>query len=595
MNFLPKQVLQPLAVSTYTVSGEERIVNESFYEIANRLRAVAEAKAESQQVEFQQAESAEHAETPMDEQGITEREAEGLNITEHSKTLVDRQWFHFRITLMSGSIDLQQRAGINVERILPEGFQNTTAIRTFPPPIVRQCLEAEGADQQFIMDIICALFWIWGSKAIASHPFLRALTLDIRKENDWQEMVKPFLMRLAADDQQKEQTQTMETELANLVANLANTYVERNKVPYALANLKRTHQQRQANEDEINNQIRMTKSNKRHILRKIAESKQQVANTRQQLYIICQKTPREDELTVQSGKQIIGFEFRELEKVEEFQLTPVALERFRFSGTDNGLVVMTDTVKLSLERFRFHLRLYDASIDGETYTLRENEERFLYPEERSFKRPLRDFYYSDKIRKFAQSHELQKKRHYAQLCAKERKYITSQGNQKPVMFVGDRGYGTGSTIKGHGRYVLHPVAVVMKNNQTEIRTNRGSFLCVNPDGVSVRSSMATHSRDTISAHAIALSGIGTLLFGVTFPAFDPKAKSRESRAFHRCCTAFECSPIDRLLKLLVILAGPLTGSLTILISILKKKRGDRGKLTMHSVDESSDRSILIIL
>ncbi|KAI9485589.1 MAG: hypothetical protein EXX96DRAFT_613458 [Benjaminiella poitrasii] len=61
-----------------------QIVNESFYEIANRLRAVAEAVVKSQQVEFQQAESAEHAETPMDEdeQGITEREAEELNITE---------------------------------------------------------------------------------------------------------------------------------------------------------------------------------------------------------------------------------------------------------------------------------------------------------------------------------------------------------------------------------------------------------------------------------------------------------------------------------------------------------------------------------
>ncbi|KAI9468490.1 MAG: hypothetical protein EXX96DRAFT_543848 [Benjaminiella poitrasii] len=178
----------------------------------------------------------------------------------------------------------------------------------------------------------------------------------------------------AADVQQKEQIQTLKTELANLMTNFANTYVERNKILCALANLKRTHQQRQADEDEINNHIRMTKSNKRHILEKIAEIKQQVANIRQQLYIIRQKTPREDEL-------ILG-------KVEGFQLTPVALERFRFSGTDNDLVVMTDTVKLSLERLRIHLRLYVASIDGETYTLRENKERFLYPEERSFKDAL---------------------------------------------------------------------------------------------------------------------------------------------------------------------------------------------------------------
>ncbi|KAI9483109.1 MAG: hypothetical protein EXX96DRAFT_616096 [Benjaminiella poitrasii] len=65
-----------------TIDRYHRIVNESFYEIANRLRTVAEAVVESQKVEFQQAKSAEHAETPMDEdkQGITEREAERLNI-----------------------------------------------------------------------------------------------------------------------------------------------------------------------------------------------------------------------------------------------------------------------------------------------------------------------------------------------------------------------------------------------------------------------------------------------------------------------------------------------------------------------------------
>ncbi|KAI9486323.1 MAG: hypothetical protein EXX96DRAFT_473097 [Benjaminiella poitrasii] len=132
------------------------------------------------------------------------------------------------------------------------------------------------------------------------------------------------------------------------------------------------------------------------------------------------------------------------------------------------------------------------------------------------------------------------------------------------MFVGDGGYGTGSTIKGHIRYggpwkprmhsnlttvcltnehkpsqtcifffkkVLHPVAVVMKNNRTKIRINRGSFLCVNPDCVSVRSSIATHSRDAISAHAVAPSGIGTLLFGLTFPPFDLKPSQEKAEHF----------------------------------------------------------------
>ncbi|KAI9486766.1 MAG: hypothetical protein EXX96DRAFT_473364, partial [Benjaminiella poitrasii] len=79
--------------------------------------------------------------------------------------------------------------------------------------------------------------------------------------------------------------------------------------------------------------------------------------------------------------------------------------------------------------------------------------------------------------------------------------------------------------------VMHPVVVVMKNNRTEIQSNRGSFICVNPDCISVRSTMATHSRDTISAHAIALSGIDTLLIGATFPPFDPKSSQEKAESF----------------------------------------------------------------
>ncbi|KAI9468105.1 MAG: hypothetical protein EXX96DRAFT_630377 [Benjaminiella poitrasii] len=248
------RVADSLKKTEKTIDRYHRIVNESFYEIANKLRVVAEAVVESQQVEFQQAESAEHAETPMDEdeQGITEREAEGLNITEDKQittitwslnkllgaylesdirqafkdtcrqTMVslsnyinEYSFLLYRLItslrtstftrLSDGSVDLQQRTDINVERILPEGFQNTTAIRAFLPPIVRQCLEAEGADQQFSklfddseLRILHTLYFgSRESEAIASHPFLSALTSDIREENDWQEMIEPFLMRLA--------------------------------------------------------------------------------------------------------------------------------------------------------------------------------------------------------------------------------------------------------------------------------------------------------------------------------------------------------------------------------------------------------------
>ncbi|KAI9482905.1 MAG: hypothetical protein EXX96DRAFT_556067 [Benjaminiella poitrasii] len=200
-----------------TIDRYHRIVNESFYEIANRLRAVAEAVVESQQVEFQQAENKRITTVTWSLNKLLRADLENdirqafkdtcrqtmvslsNYINEYSFSLY-RLIMSLRTSMFTrlpdGSIDLQQRTGINVERILPEDFQNTTAIRTFPPPIDRQCLEAEGADQQFSkffddseLRILHALYFgSRGSKAIASHPFLK---------NDWQEMAETFLTRLA--------------------------------------------------------------------------------------------------------------------------------------------------------------------------------------------------------------------------------------------------------------------------------------------------------------------------------------------------------------------------------------------------------------
>jgi hypothetical protein len=36
-------------------------------------------------------------------------------------------------------------------------------------------------------------------------------------------------------------------------------------------------------------------------------------------------------------------------------------DKLKFSGTDNGLITMTETVPFSLSRFRFHLDLYNKS------------------------------------------------------------------------------------------------------------------------------------------------------------------------------------------------------------------------------------------
>ncbi|CEI88592.1 hypothetical protein RMCBS344292_02975 [Rhizopus microsporus] len=55
------------------------------------------------------------------------------------------------------------------------------------------------------------------------------------------------------------------------------------------------------------------------------------------------------------------FNNNQLSRVENFKLddTQSNLTNLAFSGTDNGLVTMTETAKLSLDQFKFHLKLYN--------------------------------------------------------------------------------------------------------------------------------------------------------------------------------------------------------------------------------------------
>jgi hypothetical protein len=120
------------------------------------------------------------------------------------------------------------------------------------------------------------------------------------------------------------------------------------------------------------------------------------------------------------------------------------------------------------------------------------------------------------------------------------------------MFIGDRGTGVGSRIKGHLRYggkwkeqlhsqytnvcitnehytsqtcvfcyskLAHPTIHKRIKGKSIKARNKGSFLCYNPKCPLVSTSRAVQSRDKMSAFAIGLSGLATVLFGQTFPAF----------------------------------------------------------------------------
>ena len=120
------------------------------------------------------------------------------------------------------------------------------------------------------------------------------------------------------------------------------------------------------------------------------------------------------------------------------------------------------------------------------------------------------------------------------------------------MFIGDRGTGVGSRIKGFKRYggrwkevihseatnvcvtnenltsktcifcfrrLTHPRISVTKNGEVFSRKVKGSFYCTNPLCVSVLSKCAAKSRDSLSALAIGIVGLSTILFGAPLPAF----------------------------------------------------------------------------
>ncbi|CEI92689.1 hypothetical protein RMCBS344292_06942 [Rhizopus microsporus] len=167
---------------------------------------------------------------------------------------------------------------------------------------------------------------------------------------------------------------------------------------------------------------------------------------------------------------------------------------------------------------------------------------------------LRDFYYSRQRVRQLRTNELQKRKYIDRLCSQERSYVTSSSKKPSIMFIGDSRLCFGSSIKGYQRYggywksikhslytsvcitsgyntsqtcifcfkkLLHPKrSTADKYSRINLKNMNGAFVCVNPSCPSVKAGQSTHARDTLSAVAIGLSGMATLLLGTTFPQFN---------------------------------------------------------------------------
>ncbi|KAI9255365.1 hypothetical protein EDC94DRAFT_678391, partial [Helicostylum pulchrum] len=133
------------------------------------------------------------------------------------------------------------------------------------------------------------------------------------------------------------------------------------------------------------------------------------------------------------------------------------------------------------------------------------------------------------------------------------------------LFVGDRGYGIGSRLKGHSRQggtwkpekhglytsvcikdehdtsqtcpfcsgkLFHPARTSYnKSGKKKTKSVNSSFVCYNQECVSVLASKNTHGRDSLSAFAM-------LMFGATFPTFAPNTSHFKTEFFNQKAVAF---------------------------------------------------------
>jgi hypothetical protein len=163
------------------------------------------------------------------------------------------------------------------------------------------------------------------------------------------------------------------------------------------------------------------------------------------------------------------------------------LSDYTFSGTDNGIVKMTQSIPVTSQKYKYHLKLHnsyslleeedpknefeplptpyainsgDIDLGGGHYKYRNWLQRQKHKHHAIFdlekdplqnKQQLRDFYFSKKML-IKKKKDLTDKRFRDRLLSKERRILKGKEKKKLMMFIGDRGTGVGSKIKGNRRY-----------------------------------------------------------------------------------------------------------------------------------------------
>ncbi|KAI8364504.1 hypothetical protein EDC96DRAFT_463609 [Choanephora cucurbitarum] len=172
------------------------------------------------------------------------------------------------------------------------------------------------------------------------------------------------------------------------------------------------------------------------------------------------------------------------------------------------------------------------------------------------KHTLRKSYYSPALNRSKKRYEMRQEKAHDRTCSAERKYSQQQQQRQAlhIMFVGDRGYGVGSSIRGHVRLggswkpkkhslctsvcitnehntsqvcvfcfkkISHPLRIVKKDGIESLKTINGTSICNNKACVLNSAKQSHKPRDSLSALAIGISGASRLIGKGTLDVFNP--------------------------------------------------------------------------
>lgn len=144
--------------------------------------------------------------------------------------------------------------------------------------------------------------------------------------------------------------------LENSIRDLKRKWIKKGESPQLTL-------EQNANNTNVYTQIQSAKAHRSQIDQQIQNEKSKLAKARQILFDSANEKLERTEGGVGSKNKLVISQqnWKGIAKAEDCTIDPILLNsgKVTFSGTDNGLISMTDTANLSMEKFKFHLQLYN--------------------------------------------------------------------------------------------------------------------------------------------------------------------------------------------------------------------------------------------